>query len=119
MGLFKRRAPAPVMAKAPDHAVIVHFALNGGDYGTEAQREALFALEDRLIQAIDAAGAGEFDGNEFGGGEAVLYAYGPDASVLYAAMEPHLRDCEPRPAFAILRFGDVSDPEATQQRLDF
>lgn len=118
MALFKRREAEPVPAKAPEHAVIVHFTLNGGDHGTEAQREAVFALEDRLIQAIDTAGVGEFDGNEFGGGEAVLYAYGPDAGALFAAMESHLRDFQPRPAFAILRFGEVADTDAVQRRVD-
>jgi hypothetical protein len=92
MALFKRRAAAPPTAKTPEHAVIVHFALTGGDYGTEAQREAVFALEDQLIRAIDAAGVGEFDSNEFGGGEAVLYAYGAAPEILFLLMTQSRRD---------------------------
>ena len=41
-----------------DHAVIVHF-----DYGSR-DLSPLFELEDRLEAAIEAAQAGEYDGNE-------------------------------------------------------
>jgi hypothetical protein len=71
-----------------------------------------------LVSAIDASGVGEFDGNEFGGGEGVLYAYGPDANELYAAMAPHLLGFDARPAYAILRFGEAADPSAVQHRID-
>jgi hypothetical protein len=42
VALFKRRAAEAVAVKPTDHAVIVHYALTGGDHGTEAQREAIF-----------------------------------------------------------------------------
>jgi hypothetical protein len=103
---------------SPEHAVIVHYALSGDRYGEEHERDAVYALEVRLAQAIDAADAGEFDGNEFGGGQAVLYAYGPNATHLFTAMEPHLRAFPARPAHAILRFGDVDDPAAVENRID-
>jgi hypothetical protein len=41
-----------------EHAVIVNFTYAG------ESPDPLFALEDRLREAIDAAGVGEFDGNE-------------------------------------------------------
>ena len=98
---------------APEHAVLVTYpAVDSGD------REAVYALQRRLTDAIAAAGAGEFDGNEFGGGEVVLYAYGPDAARLFAAMEPHLRGFPGRPAHAVLRFGDADDPAAVERRID-
>ncbi|WP_406159019.1 hypothetical protein [Streptomyces canus] len=36
-----------------------------------------------MAAAVEEAGVGEVDGNEFGGGEVVLYAYGPDAQALF------------------------------------
>jgi hypothetical protein len=48
--------------------------------------DALFKLEEALEQAILAAGAGEFDGNDVGEGEATLYLYGPDADALFDAI---------------------------------
>lgn len=98
--------------------MIVHYSLAGGDMGTTAERETVFALEDRLIAAIEATASGEFDGNEFGGGEAVLYAYGADAEALFAAMEPTLRGFPARPAYATLRFGHASDASAPERRVD-
>lgn len=72
-----------------------------------------------MLSVIDARGHGEFDGNEFGEGEAVLYCYGPDAGRLFAGIEAELRAFPARPAYAQHRYGDVSDPDAREQRIDF
>ena len=89
MGLFDRLfgkrndQPAPV----PEHAVIVRFKYGSTDLAP------LFALEDELTEAILAAGAGVFDGNEVaaGGSEVSLYMYGPDADALFRAVGPALQ----------------------------
>lgn len=101
-----------------EHAVLVTYALCGDGFGAEDERKAIYALERRLVEAIEAADAGEFDGNEFGGGEVVLYAYGPDASRLFTAMEPQLRAFPMRPAHAVLRFGEADDPAAVERRIE-
>jgi hypothetical protein len=116
MAFFRRKKPA--VAPTAEHAVIAHFTLSWEEFGTNEEREAVFALEDRLIEAITDADVGEFDGNDFGAGEAVLYAYGPDADRLFDAMEPHLQAFEARPAFCILRYGEASDPAAHERRID-
>ncbi|GAA0464204.1 hypothetical protein Ade02nite_31120 [Paractinoplanes deccanensis] len=103
---------------SPEHAVLVTYALSDDRYGEESDRKAIYALQGRLRNAIEAAGAGEFDGNLFGGGEVELYAYGPDASRLFAAMEPELRAFPARPAHVVLRFGEADDPTAAKQRID-
>ncbi|MGW1004461.1 hypothetical protein [Streptomyces sp. NPDC002520] len=54
------------------------------------------------------------DGNEFGGGEAVLYAYGTDANALFKVMEPTLRGLPFRPAHVVLRQGS----QETETRVD-
>jgi hypothetical protein len=103
---------------SPDHAVLITYALSDGGFGQESEREEIYALKYRLIEAIEAAAAGEFDGNEFGGGKVVLYAYGPNAGRLFAAMEPQLRAFPARPAHAVLRFGAVDDPAAIEEHID-
>ena len=75
------------------------------------------ALEERLT-AIKSAGVGELDGNEFGAGEVTLYAYGPDASRLFAVIEADLRAFSARPAHAVLRYREASDPTSIEQRID-
>lgn len=113
MGLFRRSKP-----KAPEHAVIVHYSLTGDEYGAEDERDAIFALEQRLEDLINAGNLGELDGNEFGGGEAVIYCYGPDAGALFAGIEAELRAFPARPAYAKLRFGDVMDDGAREERVE-
>ncbi|MEU9781158.1 hypothetical protein AB0H92_09335 [Streptomyces phaeochromogenes] len=58
-----------------------------------------------MTVAVEEAGVGEVDGNEFGGGEAVVYAYGQDAEALFKVMEPTLRSLPLRPAHVVLRRG--------------
>ncbi|MGH3332064.1 MAG: hypothetical protein ACRDPJ_12255 [Nocardioidaceae bacterium] len=120
MGWFARRkTAADVVQSAHEQAVIVHYALSDDQFGSADEREAVYALQDRLMAAIDArGGVGEFDGNEFGGGEVVLYAYGPDALRLFAAMESTLRAFPARPAHAVLRLGEATDPSAEEIRID-
>ncbi|MGW0504154.1 hypothetical protein [Micromonospora sp. NPDC003241] len=102
---------------APEHGVIVRYPLTGG-FGEEQERRAIYDLGRRLREAIEAADAGEFDGHEFGGGEAVLYAYGPDAARLFAAMESQLRAFPAKPAHTTLRFGEPDDTSTAEQRID-
>ncbi|MFB6427887.1 hypothetical protein ACFCXC_31845 [Streptomyces microflavus] len=45
-----------------------------------------------LAEVIERVGVGELDGHDFGGGEVVLFASGPDADALFATMSPVLRD---------------------------
>jgi len=99
---------------ADEHAVIVHLKLGDDRYGSGEERAAVRALKRTLAAAIDEAGAGGLDGDEFGGGEAVLYAYGPHAGELFAAMEPALRDSGIRPAYAIVRYGAATDLECRE-----
>lgn len=115
MSPFRRKKPPA--APPPEHAVIVRFSVSDDTFGNPEERAAFLTLETTIARAIDAAGAGEYDGNMFGNGEVVLYAYGPDADRLFAVMEPHLRGYEARPASCVLRYGTASDPEAPEREV--
>jgi hypothetical protein len=97
----------------PEHAVIARFQLGGDDLGDPDQWSLVFATERSMGAAVKAAGVGEVDGNEFGGGEVVIFAYGPDAEALYRVMEPDLRALPFRPAHAVLRYGEPADGVVT------
>ena len=56
-----------------EHAVIVHLRLDDSAFGSTEKREGIIELQDELAAAIDEAKAGEFDGDEFGEGECVLF----------------------------------------------
>jgi hypothetical protein len=61
---------------------------------TDRDLKPVFALEESLSAAIADSMAGEFDGNEVGDGQAILYMYGPDADALYSAIAPIVRAAE-------------------------
>ncbi|TFY96169.1 hypothetical protein [Ramlibacter humi] len=89
-----------------EHAVIVRF-----DYGS-TDLEPLFGLEEELEEAIAAADAGEYDGNEVAvsGRDGVLYMYGPDADALFSAVKPILASTACiRNVVATLRYGPPAD----------
>lgn len=117
MGLFnkKQQASVPVVSGDSEQAVILHFELSDRDFGSDREREAVYELETRLEAAIAKMGAGELDGNEFGGGEAVLYMYGQDKDRLWAAIESDVRQFPLRPAYALLRAGG---PDVKAERVN-
>lgn len=96
--------------------MIVHLRLAGGDFGSDAERQKVFELEDKLIAAINAKGVGEYDGNEFGEGGVTLYAYGPDADAPFAAMESSIREFAPNEgSSATLRYGTADNLAAGER----
>jgi hypothetical protein len=101
-----------------EQAVITHLPLSGDEFGTEDERAAVHALEDRIIAAIQPIG-GDHDGDEFGNGEAILYTYGPDATALFNAMRPCFEGFPLQSgAYAIKRYGSASDPDSVEERVD-
>jgi hypothetical protein len=110
-----RRKKAP--AVSDEHAVITHLPLSGDEFGTAEEREAVRRLEERIETAAAKLG-GEHDGNEFGGGEVVLYTYGPDADQLFDAIRECLHGFDVRPgAYATKRYGRADDPDARDERV--
>ncbi|MEU9375949.1 hypothetical protein AB0D94_19480 [Streptomyces sp. NPDC048255] len=55
-----------------EHAVIARYRLADGGLGEPSQRDVVHQARPLLTEAIAQAGVGEFDGNEYGGGEVVL-----------------------------------------------
>ena len=103
-----------------EHAVLVQLTLSGGEFGSEAETDAIHELTDKLEEAIEERDAGEFDGDEFGGGKCTLFMYGSDADALFAAVEPLLRASPlTRGGLAIKRYGAAGDADAKEARIDF
>ncbi len=114
MGFFRREKSHTT---AVQHAVITHLPLSGDEFGTPEERDAVHELEDRIEAGVAAVG-GDHDGDEFGGGEAVLYTYGPDADALLDAIRNSFEDFPLRPgAYAIKRYGAADDPAAREERV--
>jgi hypothetical protein len=117
VALFRRKKHEPEPSPAGDHAVITHLPLSDDQFGTAEERDAVHALEDRIEEAVAALG-GEHDGNEFGGGEVVLYTYGPDADRLLESIRDCLDGFELRAgAYAVKRYGGADNPSAREERV--
>jgi hypothetical protein len=101
-----------------EHAVIIHLKLDDDGFGSDEKRESINELQDELADAIDEAETGEFDGDEFGEGECVLFMYGPDADVLFDTIKPILKkSSHAKGGFAIKRYGEASDPKAREVKV--
>ena len=117
MPLFRRKKESQPKV-SDDQALITYLPLSGDEYGTVDEREAVFALETRVEQAVARLG-GEHDGNEFGEGQAILYTYGPDADALLHALRNALDDFPVREgAYAIKRYGRADDAQARTERVE-
>jgi len=96
-------------------ALIIHLRLSDNNAGTPEERKKIFELEDRMINVIDKSGAGEYDGNEIGGGEFTMYVYGRSAERLWGIVAPVLKTFGPRAgSYLIKRYGK---PGAKQERV--
>jgi hypothetical protein len=104
-------------AKASDeHAVLVYIKLADNKFGTVEEREIVMKLGDRLAGLVEESGAGEYDGDEYGGGYCTFYFYGPEANILYEAIRPTLEQRKyRRGSYAIKRFGP---PGSKEERFD-
>ncbi len=93
-------------ANVAEQAVIVSSRYSGQTL------DDLYKVEDKLKQAIESAGKGEFDGDEIGtdGSQVTLYMYGPDADAIFVVIKPILTSstCLVKPVVTV-RYG-APDP---------
>jgi hypothetical protein len=110
--LFGAKPAAP-----SDECVKLCVRLSDDEYGSAAERDAVHEFTDKLAAAIEEHHAGEFDGDEFGEGECMLFMYGPSADRLFDVIEPLLKGWEPlKGGYAIKRYGA---PGSHSVRIDF
>ena len=103
----------------PEHAVLIHLKLQHGEFGSTEEREAIHELEDELSDAIEDAGVGKFDRDDFGKGESILYMHGPDADRLFDVIQPLLkRSALTNGGYAIKRYGEAEDEDAREVRVE-
>lgn len=88
------RARALAAADGGTPGVRVHIPLTAGPFGSTEERDAIYALSDRVHGALEPADAGVIEGNEFGGGECVMMLRGRDPARTWQVVEPLLRATE-------------------------
>jgi hypothetical protein len=113
--LVRMCEPAAQTYAATEHSLLVRIGL-GEEFGSDEEQEAVLALADALAAILANSEAGEFDGYEFGNGEAALFAYGDDADALFDALEPLLRrSVAARGALITKRYGPADDDDAREE----
>lgn len=70
---YTRFKSSRVVNAADEQAVIVKIRLTSGDMGNAEERKRIATLEEQLAAAIKKAGAGDYDGDEFGNGFCTIY----------------------------------------------
>lgn len=106
----------PFKRKGTDEqAVLVYLKLPSGEVASDEEFQTFSQFEDVLAEKISAAGAGEFDGNEIGGGYWTLFMYGPSADRLFDTISADLLARSSVPgSYAVKRYGK---PGATETRI--
>jgi hypothetical protein len=79
------------VANDQEQDLLLVLKLSNRQMGTQAERQEIEALAEQLGEAVVAAGVGEYDGDELGGGECVLFFCGPDPERLLAVLRPLLK----------------------------
>ncbi|MBL8730446.1 MAG: hypothetical protein JNM25_18655 [Planctomycetes bacterium] len=77
--------------EAEEQDLLVVLRLSNRRMGVHSERQAIETFADELEQVVTEAGVGEYDGDEIGGGECVLFFCGPDIDALLAVLQPHLK----------------------------
>ncbi len=86
-------APEHDGSEAPqdERDLLVVMRLSNRQMGTNEERAEIALLADRLETAVLEAGLGEYDGDEYGGGECTLFFCGPDEMALIGFLRPLLQ----------------------------
>lgn len=93
------------------HGVFVYIRLSDDDMGNGESDDAIYALQDELTRAIESSHAGEFDGDEWGGGHCELFMYGENADRIFEAISPLLLNTQLPITHAVKRYGPPGAPE--------
>jgi len=76
---------------AEEQDLLVVLRLSNRQMGTAQERMDIEAFADRLDAAIREAEVGEYDGDEIGGGECILFFCGPDVDAMLRVLQPLLK----------------------------
>lgn len=97
--------------------LLVVLRLSNRQMGRNHERLELEAFADELEAAVHEAGVGEYDGDELGGGECILFFCGPDVDRLVAVLLPLLKRSPLCRGGHLVRMVPGPDGHPEQQRL--
>lgn len=100
---------------AYDEAVIVNILLDTVDrFGNKEDREMVIQLEAAIKKVLPSRSG--IDGHEFGEGKCNIYLYGPSADMIWACVEPILKNSEFNNINITLQYGLPDNPKTQEKR---
>ena len=93
-----------------EHAVTVWLRLTDAAFQAEREQARIFVLEDRVMAAVDATGAGTYETNDLERGFFRMRMHGPDADRLLEVVRPLLAEASPG-SFIAARRGPAGTSE--------
>lgn len=82
---------------------MVWLRLLDAEFANQSEQMRVFALEDRLMRAVDATGVGSFDTNDLVRGSFGMHFLGQDADTMLTVIRPLLVDVTPGSYLAVRR----------------
>jgi len=107
---WREAAEATFDVNADRHRVSVWVRLYDPDFETTREQLRVFALENQVMQALDAAGVGEHDTNSLERGYMAIRLFGEDADAIVDVVQPLLVDA-PEGSYLAVRRGPVTTGE--------
>ena len=98
----------------PRSAVTAWVRLSDPDFGNEREEQRVFELENRIIAAVETAGAGTYDTNELAHGAFGMRLLGDDPDRIVALLRPLLADA-PAGSYLTVRRGPTG---ASEERVE-
>lgn len=105
------------MPRSDERDLLVVLRLSNRQMGTNEERAEIAMLADQLADAVETAGVGEYDGDEFGGGECILFFCGPDEMALLGFLRPLLQRSPYGRGAHFVRLIEVNDGEMQQEKI--
>lgn len=84
-------APDGDLVPDDERDLLIVLPLSNRMMGTNEERAEISRLADQLEAQVVEAGLGEYDGDEYGGGECILFFCGPDDEALLGFLRPLLQ----------------------------
>ncbi len=107
---WREAAEATFDVNADRQRVSVWVRLYDPDFETTREQLKVFALENQVMQALEAAGVGEHDTNSLERGYMAMRLFGDDADAIVDVVLPYLADA-PEGSYLAVRRGPVTTGE--------
>ena len=107
---WRQSAEATFEAHGDKHRVSFWMRLYDPDFENMREQQKVFALENALMRALDAAGVGEHDTNSLEKGYMAMRMVGDDADAIVAVILPLLAEA-PEGSYLAARRGPVGEGE--------